>query len=55
MNYKPSAVEKDLEIRICFETNRFPFAMQFSGSLSEISHLSVKTVDNNYKIYTAEA
>lgn len=54
--YISSAPVEDLEIRICFEPDRFPFAMGFSGSpLIETFHLSMQTVHIHIRLYTVIA
>lgn len=53
--YISSAPVKDLEIRICFEPDRFPFAMGFSGSpLIEFPFKSTD-VHIHIKLYTVIA
>ncbi len=54
--YISSALVEDVEIRICFEPDRFPFAMGFSESpLMETFHLSMQAVHIHIKLYAVVA
>lgn len=54
--YISSAGVEGLEIRLCFEPDRFTFAMGFSESpLIETFHLSMQTVHIHIKVYAVVA